>query len=1279
MGRVYRALDLQRGVPVAVKLMIGLSDPVEVARFGREAEVLAQLDHSGIVAYIAHGHSDQGEPFLVMEWLDGEDLAERLRRQRLTAQETLILVRRIAQALDAAHERGVVHRDLKPGNIFLRGGAVDRVTLVDFGIARQSGIMPSLTRVGGLIGTPGYIAPEQVRGLRSVGKPADIFALGCVLFECLTGRPPFAGPNLAASLAQVLFDPTPQLSEERPDLPAALGTLLADMLVKDPNQRIQTARELVARLSALPALGDAPAPVPEDTRTGLGDLEQRLVNVIIASPLVALAEQATVDEHHREPEKLTLIAKLTSHGARVEEMGDGSLVATLALEHASAVDHALQAVELARVIRAQWPESVVALATGRGVFGSDNSLGEALTRAGALLPQAATLSTQHPTARILLEDVTAALVAARVRTVRLASGVSTLHEDAVTADTSRPLLGKPTPCLGREQEIGTLEMALRSTLDEGSAHAILVTGPPGIGKSRIRHEFLRRVATTHAEVVVLTGGAEAGQAASAHGLLGSVLRRHLGVRGDLEERRAHLHQGVARYVGAEDVQRVSEFLGEVCGVPFDAEHSIRLRAARQDPRILRDQVATAWVDFLRAECRAHPVLLLIEDLHWGDRASADLVDVALRQLEDQPLMVVAFARPEVTEHLPGLWKGRAQELPLRPLGRRACEQLVAQVLGDSATAALASRIVEQAAGNPLFLEELIRAAADGKADRLPATVLAMLQARIGRLDAELRRVLRAASVFGASFFSAGVQALLGPGTTAEETHSWLRELQQHEILEAQRETTGDEAPLRFRHALMREAAYSLLLDADRTLGHRLAAAFLERHQGDAAIIASHFVRGDQGAKAIPWFLRAAEHAFDRDEHVAASELAIQAMDCAPEGEELGKALAMEAMAGIWSWDWTRSLSQIEKAQPLLPVGGVWWSRAMYTRSTLLAYQGTPDHGLAELCEAFAAVTPLPGADNELAYAAAAANIASGCTQVGLTSVGYAMLARAEAVLGSDDERYPSVGAWRHLVRCTCLRHTNDDLALQLQEAAEGLRLYVQAGASVLMRGVAQDVLGEVLCRSGDFDAGLPMLRESVEQAKQHNLEYLQTHARQCLANSLVLAGSHADARRVADTMLENPAISVGFQAMARHVVAQADLAQGKLVEAETAARAAIALSPHTPIRRLQMTATLVEVLVRADRAAEACATADAALQDMSSYDGGGYAELALLLAAAKAHDAVGDRARGQLLARRAWDKLQDDARGFDDAGARERFLTAVPVHAEIRALAESASPADPGT
>ncbi|MCZ7685602.1 MAG: serine/threonine protein kinase [Sandaracinaceae bacterium] len=256
MGTVYRAHDRASGAPVAVKVVADTAP--EAARFAQEARVLGELEHASIVRYVAHGADAEGRSCLVMEWLEGEDLASRLARGPLSIEETLELARRVAEALAHAHARGVVHRDIKPSNVFLRGHDPAGVKVLDFGIARVraagglDATMLPITRTGVVIGTVGYMSPEQARGASDVDARTDVFALGCVLYECLTGKPAFAGPNAVAVLAKVLIEDAPRPRTMHREVPRDVDELVTRMLAKraadrPPRRGGARARARVAR------------------------------------------------------------------------------------------------------------------------------------------------------------------------------------------------------------------------------------------------------------------------------------------------------------------------------------------------------------------------------------------------------------------------------------------------------------------------------------------------------------------------------------------------------------------------------------------------------------------------------------------------------------------------------------------------------------------------------------------------------------------------------------------------------------------------------------------------------------------------------------------------------------------------------------------------------------------------------------------------------------------------------------------------------------------------
>jgi hypothetical protein len=865
MGVVHRARDTRTGRAVAVKLLHAAWGADGAERFAREATLLAELRHPGIVEYLAHGGDEAGQPYLVMEWLEGEDLARRLSRGALSLPESSTLLRRVAEALAVAHDRGVVHRDLKPSNLFLRAGEVERVVLLDFGIARtKDASSRAITSTGVTLGTPAYMAPEQARGEREISPSGDVFSLGCVLFECLAGEPPFGSGQPMAVLAKVLFAEPPRVGLIRPELPGAVDALLARMLEKDPAARLPDAAAILGALDALDeasrqAAKASPAPAPLEIVEPEGG-EQRLVSVLVATPearpdrdpdatiaaeLLGMGSPASRRALHG------LARALEARGARVERLADGALVATLVDARQAATDRAAQAARCALLVKAQRPEAAIALSTGRGRIHGRLPVGEAFDRAALLLRDYAD-ATKAPAdeapepASILLDEVTAGLLDARFQISRTASGVYVLGGEEVTLDASRPLLGKPTPCVGREAELGMLELALSSCIDEATPRAVLVTGPPGAGKSRLFHELRRRVEGPGREggdaVQVLVGRGDPMSAGSPYGLLGQVLRRLAGIRDgeDLEVQRAKLARRVAERLPAAEVGRVATFLGELCGVPFPDEEDVALGAARQEPRVMNDRITRAVLDLLRAECAARPLLLVLEDLHWGDALTLRLVEAALRDLDDCPLLVLAFARPEV-EALISLsstgaaWAGLWQPLPLHPLGRRAGERLAREVLGPGVPKETIAWIVEQSAGNALLLEELIRWEAEGRGAEPPGTVLALLQARIGWLEAGPRRALRAASVFGKTAWLGGLYALLGAEQEGEALERRVQVLLAEEILEERRESRFvGEREVRFRHALVRDAAYALITEGDRRAWHRAAARYLEaRGEPDA--------------------------------------------------------------------------------------------------------------------------------------------------------------------------------------------------------------------------------------------------------------------------------------------------------------------------------------------------------------------------------------------------------------------------------------------------------------
>jgi len=250
MGVVYAATNLAVGRRVAIKVMeAGDADPDTrhdlLRRFKLEAQAAAVIDHPGIVDVLDMGETEDGSPYIVMEFLEGATLKAVLKQMKaLTVAQAVAVMAPVLEALKAAHAAGVVHRDIKPANIFLCTKPRRVIKVLDFGISRF-GEGSGVTQTGVSMGTPQYMSPEQVRGERGVGAESDLYSVGAVLFALLAGKPPFSSEGgEMATLARVLSEPPPALAEVKPGLPPSVCELVDGLLVKDRAQRAHDADEV---------------------------------------------------------------------------------------------------------------------------------------------------------------------------------------------------------------------------------------------------------------------------------------------------------------------------------------------------------------------------------------------------------------------------------------------------------------------------------------------------------------------------------------------------------------------------------------------------------------------------------------------------------------------------------------------------------------------------------------------------------------------------------------------------------------------------------------------------------------------------------------------------------------------------------------------------------------------------------------------------------------------------------------------------------------------------
>jgi eukaryotic-like serine/threonine-protein kinase len=792
MGHVFRAIDRTTQNPVAIKVLQRHEDS-DVSRFLREARILSEIKNSRIVKYVTQGALPGGELYLAMEWLEGEDLATRLAHSRLTFEESVEVSIAIAEALGALHERGIVHRDLKPSNVFLVGQDVSDVRILDLGIARVASSSRHTT-TGTMLGTVTYMAPEQARGLTNLDARADVFALGCLLFELVAGTPPFTGMQALTILTQILFEPAPKLESFVPDVPPDLAAFVARMLEKDPVARPEDGRAVADSLLQI--------------RTNLRHRGSTMPSLVPASPLVLSREEmrpvamllvSAPLGGSDEADELAALA--TEWEAQFDRLLDGS--ATIMITGPQSVlDLTVRAAYCALQARTRMRGRRICISTGYRSDTGHLDIGAAFdTTVGLLTRDTDSLRALEPT-QIVIDASAVGLLDVRFELMKQGNLVFLGQERPVLEP--RAIHGKVPPFLGREREVRSLETLLRDCHEQSGAQVALVTASSGAGKTRFAFEFVRNLRAREEEASVWITRSTSPRSGSPGSLLVNILR-----------------------AAGPEVRNEPE-LAKV----LDDCHE----GAIASPS---DAACDAFVDYVTRTCRQAPLVIVLDDLQWADAFSIRLLDRVIVGVEDLPLLLIALARPEVHEVFPSLWKGRPlQEIRLREMPKRATERLIQGILGTSASPEVVDRLITLSDGNMFFLEEFL-SSLEGDIDverllrnnQIPNAIVALTQSRLHDLHERSRRVLRAGSVMGMQCWGGAIAALLGHGgSVATYVKEQLDALVTQEILiKAKESTIPNEEEYSFRHIALQKAAYSMLTLDDRTLGHRLAKTWVTEH------------------------------------------------------------------------------------------------------------------------------------------------------------------------------------------------------------------------------------------------------------------------------------------------------------------------------------------------------------------------------------------------------------------------------------------------------------------
>lgn len=1244
MGMIYAAVAEDHGRRVAIKLVRPeLVSMGSAERILREVHALAAISHPAIVGYIDHGTTDEGRPFLVTEWLEGMDLEQRLRAGPLPEEEVVALAVRLAEGLAAAHECGVVHRDIKPANVFLVGGRARDARVLDFGIARFTAPSWTLTSPGKIIGTPAYMAPEQARGGPDVGPRADLFSLGCVLYECLAGHPPFAGDNAMAVLAKVLLEhPTP-VAQLVPGVPRLLDALVMELLSKDASRRPVGAREVSRRARALSS-NDEAAPVP----VALTENERTFCCVLLIRGKV---------DTGGAPLRLARLAE--EHLGRYLTLVDGTRLIHME-KMGVASDLVYNAVRCAIAVERIAPRLAIAVASGLAEGSGRTMVGRALDRGARLLART-------PAGRIRIDDDTARLLEARyeLELERDEDGVL-VARDSSDGLAPRAAARSAPPMFGRHRELALLRAALDECVEERRAAALAVIGEAGVGKSRL---FLEMLEGLGSEVTVLHGRAESMRTQAPLSVVSRLVREAAGlVEGESPSaRRERLRARLGRHLQGAEQERALTFLGELVSA-FSDRAPPELAYARERSAVMRERIAEAWRAWLSAEGRGGPLVVVLEDVHWADEASVELVLDTVTELADLPLLVLLNARPEVDARFPRVAASEGIERhELATLSRRAADMLVRRWLGDETSTREVERIVDCGGGNALFLEELVRAVEGGDHSVPPGSVLAMMQTRQASLSSLQRKVLRATSVFGRAAALEGVGRLLGDEVDDAGLRSVVDELVRTRWLVPSGQRGGRGETVGFRHDLVRDAVYATLTHDDRRLGHRLAANWLEEvGELDAVVLAEHRRRGGDPEAATQWFARAADTAYERHQLDAVLQVVERGLEGAPRGDARGRLLLrraeVEAVAGRHREAARLARDAVENLSPYSPR----WYRAA-GEAALSSARAGETREVGHIVEALNKIDPTAGgsAGDLIGLVRAALPLVAEGESASAWCLADTAVRVAERMAKTDPE---ALGPMHSAAAVRALVSGALDVSYREVSLAAAAFERVGNGRAALEHSASS---GFLLLELGGLERAEPGLRNVIERSEPLGLEHL------CAVTRHNLGRRVGEANRVEEGLRLERLAFEGFERHGNHRmrgltschIAWLLATSGRADEAWAhVAEVVEPLRPHRASHAIAL-ATRAQVLLRLGREQDALRDARRAHEELGKLGRLQEGESFIRVTWCDALHAAGDPEGAKEVARSALRNLRERAERIVHEGLRASFVTQVYENARIEELA----------
>lgn len=946
MATVYRAYHRNMDRDVAIKVIKNsiIDDENTIERFQQEARVIARLEHPHILpVYDFDGSSTP--PYIVMRYLDGGTLKDVMKHGLLPLTEVTHVIQQIASALDYAHRQGIVHRDIKPSNIM-----VDRegnVFVSDLGIARITGGMVGgrrgITASGAIVGTPEYMSPEQAMGVMDINYHADIYSLGVMLFEMVTGKLPFDEPTAMGTILKHIQSPVPSVTDINSELPDELEDVIRLAMAKEPDERYASANDMARHLLKITgAPDDGPVelkkaaatsvsirtlhPVSlssEDKSSGIstGSSEtpaeqQRQITVIhvnLADFEEILLEVNPEETKHQLGELMKRIHPLIEQGGGViREQTDTVLQALWGVYEIRednpevAIQTALKIQFVAKLFTKKWlgddePAPVqIGIDTGAVVVRREED--GSISSSGQAINYAARIERAAPPGSIIItydtfRHVIGVFNVLRETPVRVRGRTEPI--DVYVVQSARPrafrfqtrgVEGIETKMIGRDSELKLMQDAMLLCIEDAETQMITVTAEAGVGKSRLLYEFSRWIDVIDKVIFFFEGRATQQTTNLPYALVRSILSFRFEILDSdtIPLMREKLVGGVQQFMG-EDSGDAAAFIGQLVGFDFSDHPAVQPILSSVDAFQKR---AEEYLNAFFRSIAKTPAIIELEDIHWADHQSLDLINQLVTQNQHLPLMVICMARPQLHERRPGWGEGQDfhHRLELKPLSKLDSRRLLREVLQlvDDIPTELRDLIIDRADGNPFYVEELVKILIedgviikndDGdnkrwrvnlerlKMLRVPPTLTGVLQARLDTLDPMARLLLGRASVIGRIFWTSAVDYLhKADGFHIHNPQELLDDLRQREMIFLREKSdfaNTDEYVI--KHAILRDVIYESLLKRQQREYHKAAAEWLievsaERADEYTGLIAEHYELAEEPVKAAGYLLTAGKKA-----------------------------------------------------------------------------------------------------------------------------------------------------------------------------------------------------------------------------------------------------------------------------------------------------------------------------------------------------------------------------------------------------------------------------------